>query len=155
MEITLRRIAKKEAYTIGRLYINGCPVCDTLEDTDRGLSAAMSERAILLKKIPSKTAIPTGEYLVTMNVSSPKFGSKAFYRKLCGGRLPRLLDVPGYSGVLIHCGNTAADTDGCILVGENKEVGRVLKSQSVFTTLMTKYFKPAAAKGEKITIKII
>lgn len=154
MEIQIKRIAKKATYTIGRMYINGQYVCDTLEDTDRGLTSTMSERDILLKKIPSKTAIPTGEYSVTLNISSPKFGSKAFYRKLCGGRLPRLLDVPGYAGVLIHCGNTADDTDGCILVGENKEVGRVLKSQSTFTTLMTKYFKPAAAKAEKITIKI-
>lgn len=154
MEITLKRIAKKEAYTIGKIYINGKYVCDTLEDTDRGLTAEMGERDILLQKIPGKTAIPTGTYNVTMNVSSPRFGSKAFYRKVCGGRLPRLLDVPGYIGVLIHCGNTAADTDGCILVGENKEVGRVLKSQVTFTTIVNKYLKPASAKGEKITIKI-
>lgn len=154
MEITLKRIAKKEAYTIGKMYINGKYVCDTLEDTDRGLTAEMGERDILLQKIPGKTAIPTGTYNVTMNVSSPRFGSKAFYRKVCGGRLPRLLDVPGYIGVLIHCGNTAADTDGCILVGENKEVGRVLKSQVTFTTIVSKYLKPASAKGEKITIKI-
>lgn len=154
MEITIKRIAKKEAYTIGKMYINGKYVCDTLEDTDRGLTAEMGERDILLQKIPGKTAIPTGTYNVTMNVSSPRFGSKAFYRKVCGGRLPRLLDVPGYIGVLIHCGNTAADTDGCILVGENKEVGRVLKSQVTFTTIVSKYLKPTSAKGEKITIKI-
>lgn len=155
MEIILKRIAKKPTYTIGRLYINGCYVCDTLEDTDRGLTADMTEREVLFKKIPGKTAIPAGEYQVTVNVGSPKFGAKAFYRKLCSGRLPRLLDVPGFSGVLIHCGNTADDTDGCILVGENKEVGRVLKSQTTFTAMYNTYFKSAQIKGEKITIKII
>lgn len=154
MEITVKRIARKKGYTIGRMYIAGQYVCDTLEDEDRGLSSVMPVRDILIKKIPGQTAIPTGTYNITMRVGSPKFGSKAFYRKVCGGCLPRLIDVPGYSGVLIHCGNSAADTDGCILVGENREVGRVLKSQETFTRLCKDYLLPASRRGEDITIKI-
>ena len=128
MEIIIRRIAKRSDYTIGRMYVDGRYVCDTLEDTDRGLTSAMSDMEIRRQKVPGKTAIPSGEYMVSLNVISPRFGNRYFYRSLCGGRLPRLVDVKGFAGVLIHCGNTAADTDGCILVGENKAVGKVVNS---------------------------
>ena len=93
----------------------------------------MSAVTIASKKIMHKTAIPTGTYKVTMNVISPRFSKKDFYKKnACDGRLPRLIDVPGFDGVLIHVGNTAEDSSGCILVGRNKQVGKVLESSNTF-----------------------
>ena len=155
MEITVKRIARKAEYTIGRLYVDGRYVCDTLEDTDRGLTSDMSEMEIRRQKVPGKTAIPSGEYMVSLNVISPRFGNRYFYRSLCGGRLPRLVDVKGFAGVLIHCGNTAADTDGCILVGENKAVGKVVNSQAIFSRLWKECLGPAAKRCEKVTLKIV
>ena len=154
MEIIIRRIAKRSDYTIGRMYVDGRYVCDTLEDTDRGLTQTMDAREIERRKVRGRTAIPTGEYQVAMNVKSPRFGSKSFYQLVCGGMLPRLVDVPGYDGVLIHCGNSAADTDGCILVGENKAVGMVLRSQDTFRRLMEDHLLKARDRKELITIKI-
>ena len=85
MEIIIRRIAKRSDYTIGRMYVDGRYVCDTLEDTDRGLTSAMSDKEIRRQKVPGKTAIPSGEYMVSLNVISPRFGNRYFYRSLCGG----------------------------------------------------------------------
>lgn len=116
IKLLLKRIARKPGYTIGKLFVDGVYFCDTLEDTDR-LDKGMSPDEIKAKKIPGQTAIPEGTYKVIVNIS-PKF------KRL----LPRLINVPGYEGVLIHRGNTAADTAGCILVGENKQVGKVLNS---------------------------
>lgn len=131
MELKVRRIARRDTYTIGRLYIDGEYFCDTLEDTDRGLRQDMSLPVIRAKKRAGVTAIPTGRYKVTLNVKSPKLSKKAMY-DFCGGFLPRLVNVPGYEGVLIHVGNTSKDTDGCILVGRNREVGMVLDSRDTF-----------------------
>jgi len=154
MNITVKRIAKRASYTIGRMYINGIYFCDTCEDTDRGLTQYMSLAEIKRKKIYSRTAIPTGTYNVTMNVVSPRFSKRDFYKKNCdGGRVPRLLNVPGFDGVLIHVGNSAADSNGCLLVGKNSQVGKVLNSTNTFLALYKK-LKEASLKGEKITITI-
>ncbi|MBP3510605.1 MAG: hypothetical protein J6K19_00995 [Prevotella sp.] len=134
MILTLRRIAKRPAYTIGRLYIDGEYFCDTLEDTDRGLRQGQSVDALLRMKIKGSTAIPAGRYKITLSVVSPRFGQRAQYKRI-GGRLPRLLDVPAFDGVLIHIGNTPEDTEGCILVGENKVVGQVINSTATFYRL--------------------
>lgn len=152
MEIILKRIAKKKDYTIGRLYVNGTYVCDTLEDKDRGLTASMSVAQICGVKVHGETAIPMGRYLVDMKTVSPRFGGRAQYQ-FCKGRLPRLCNIPGFSGVLIHCGNTAKDTEGCILVGENKEVGKVLNSTATFKRVYP-MLKAASDKGEAIYITI-
>jgi len=154
MELKLKRIAKKPSYTIGKMYIDEKYFCDTIEDTDRGLSSTMNEAVIVAKKIKHKTAIPTGKYAIDMRTISPRFGSQAFYKDVCGGRVPRLQGVKGFDGVLIHCGNTAKDTEGCILVGQNLEVGKVLNSKDTFTKLMKNYFLNAKKMGEKIKIKI-
>ena len=127
MEILVKRIAKKSKYTIGKMYIDGQYICDTLEDADRGLNQNMSLEEIKNKKVYGETAVPTGTYKVDMNTVSPKFKSRT-WAKPYGGKLPRLVLVPGYDGVLIHPGNKAEDTLGCILVGENKAVGQVLNS---------------------------
>lgn len=142
MQILVKRIAKKATYTIGKLYINGKYFCDTIEDTDRGLTSDMSLNKIRSLKVPSETAIPTGTYTVTLNVVSPRLSKKQFYRDYAnGGRVPRLMDVKGYDGVLIHVGNTALDSSGCLLVGENKRVGEVINSKETFKKLYKELLK--------------
>ena len=117
MEILVKRIARKEKYTIGKMYINGQYVCDTLEDTDRGLKQTMPLEEIKNKKVYGQTAIPTGKYQIVWSYSN-KFKKS----------LPLLLNVPGYEGIRIHSGNTDVDTYGCILLGQNKVVGKVINS---------------------------
>ena len=137
MELRLKRIARREAYTIGRLYVDGTRFCDTIEDRDRGLRQDMARAAIKRIKVAGETAIPTGRYRVTLGVKSPRMSLKAAYR-FCNGYVPRLINVPGFEGILIHIGNTARDSEGCILVGENREVGRVLNSTVTFRRLYEK-----------------
>ena len=146
MELLLYRIARRDTYTIGHLYIDGKYFCDTIEDKDRGLTQSMPQAVIRATKRKGVTAIPTGRYRVTMDVRSPKFSQKRYERNygFCDGYLPRLINVPGYEGVLIHIGNTAKDTDGCILVGRNTKVGKVLESRATFVKL---YEKMKNAKG--------
>lgn len=139
MELKVIRKYRKEEYTIGDLYINGVWFSNTLEDAVRD------------KKIYGKTAIPYGTYKVTMDVVSPKFKDRS-WAKPYGGKLPRLLNVPNYEGVLIHVGNTAADTSGCLLVGQNKVKGQVVNSTQTFMSLMEKYLIPAKNRNEEITI---
>lgn len=153
MNIYIRRNAKRETYTIGALEIAGKRICDTLEDKDRGLTDRQPEDVIKRIKVHGETAIPTGTYRVDMDSVSPRFGSVAFYKQVCGGKLPRLVGVKGFAGVLIHAGNTAQDTHGCILVGENKQIGTVLNSRDTFEHLY-KLMAQARAKGEEITITI-
>lgn len=153
MELKIKRIAKQNGYTIGRLYVNGERFCDTLEDTDRGLDSSMPLDVLKKKKLAHLTAIPTGRYQVTMNVISPRLSKSKFYQQFGGGRVPKLLNVPAYDGILIHCGTTAKDTDGCILVGKNTKVGMVLESKQTYTNLYP-LLEAAAKKGEKIWITI-
>lgn len=137
MKLELKRIAKKDKYTIGHLYIGNKYFCDTLEDPDRGLTSTMNLTEIKSKKIKGDTAIPTGTYKITLDIASPKYSnfSKYPYVKFCGGKMPRLLNIPGYEGVLIHAGNTQKDTEGCLLVGSNKVVGKVINSQVTWKKL--------------------
>lgn len=134
-QIEIHRAAKKKLYTIGHLYVDGVYVCDTIEDTDRGITQDDTIAEIKAVKVKALTAIPTGTYRVTLNVVSPKFVQKSYYKAFCGGRLPRLLDVPGFDGILIHRGSTEKDSAGCIIVGYNKEVGKVVNSQVAFEKL--------------------
>lgn len=152
MEIKVNRRWKKESYTIGDLYCNGVRICNTLEDKDRGLTSSMPTGIINQKKIYGKTAIPTGTYKVVLSYSQ-KFAKKTWAKKY-NGLLPELLDVKGYSGVRIHVGNTDNDTLGCLLLGENKEVGKVINSTKCFYDLMDNYIMPAWKAKEEITITI-
>lgn len=131
MNIQLKRRYIGEGYTIGTLSIDGQYFCDTLEDAVRQV------------KVYGKTAIPYGRYNIILNVS-PRFGRI----------LPRLIDVPQFDGVLIHRGNTAEDTAGCILVGENKVKGKVINS-TPYEIGLVKMMQEAFDRGEKITIEII
>lgn len=150
MKLTLKRIARKEGYTIGKLYIDDAYFCDTLEDRDRGLEQAMPLDMIKRIKVKGETAIPTGTYELSMRHISPKYSRKKAFA-FTGGVMPRLLNVPGYEGVLIHSGKTAADSEGCILVGENKAVGKVLNSMATFKALWSVLNQ---RKSEPITITI-
>ena len=134
MKLLLHRIARRDTYTIGRLYVDGKYFCDTLEDTDMGLSQELPVTVNRAKKRAGVTAIPVGTYRVTLGVKSPKFSKCAQY-KFCDGKLPRLVNVPAFEGVLIHIGNTPKDTEGCILVGRNTQVGKVLESTATFRKL--------------------
>lgn len=135
MELILKRKYLKPDYTIGKLYVDRKYFCDTLEDQVRNLTCE--------EKVPGKTAIPVGKYEVIVNIS-PKFKRE----------LPRLLNVPGFDGILIHRGNTAKDTAGCILLGENKERGKVINSTQ-YELQLTKMLGRAQEKGEGITIQIM
>ena len=153
LQLTLRRIAKQETYTIGRLYVDSIYVCDTIEDKDRGLKSHYPLEQIKKAKVYGETAIPLGTYVIDMDKISPKFSSRS-WAKPYGGKIPRLRSVPGFDGVLIHPGNTVDDSLGCILVGINDKVGRVSDSQRTFKRLMDEHLVPAYERGETITITI-
>lgn len=143
INLTLIRSFKGPEYTIGHLYIDGKYFCDTLEDVDRGLNSKMSLQEIQKVKIKHETAIPIGMYYVNMNTISPKYSDfdRYPYAKPYNAKMPRITNVPGYDGVLIHPGNTKRDTSGCILVGENKVKGQVINSQATWKKLMEKLTK--------------
>ena len=124
MKLKLVRKYRKETYTIGKLYVDGVYFCDTIEDRDRGLNDSMSLAEIMVKKRYGETAIPYGTYKVEITYS-PK------YKKL----MPEVKNVKGFSGIRIHSGNTAKDTLGCLIVGKNKEVGKVLESRKTYNKL--------------------
>jgi len=158
MKLELKRTFNKHkpgnvGYCIGHLYANGQYVCDTIEDIDRGLDDSMPVGIIAAKKVYSKTAIPVGTYRVTINTPSPKFSEKAYYKAYCNGKLPRLQNVKGYEGILIHRGADEFSTAGCLIVGYNKVVGKVIDSQKAFEKLYS-ILKSANAKGEAISITI-
>ena len=153
MRIKVERRWKKGTYTIGRLYVDGLYYFNTLEDRDRGLRQTDPLSFIKTRKVAGETAIPAGIYGVTMNVTSPKYANVAWYWTLCRGMMPRLLNVPGFEGILIHPGNDALDTRGCILVGKNTKVGKLTESKECFKHLY-KLMKDAADKKEQITIEI-
>lgn len=134
MELLLERIARRDTYTIGHLSIDGKRFCDTCEDTDRGLRQDLPLSVNQAKKRRGITAIPVGRYRVTLDVKSPKYSKKKQY-DFCKGFVPRLINVPAFEGILIHIGNTAADSEGCILVGRNTKVGMVLESTKTFKAL--------------------
>lgn len=152
MELTINRIAPKETYTIGKLYVDGKYFCDTVEDKVRDLNKDGDLLDAGECKISSKTAIPYGRYEITMKVKSPKFSQRAAYN-WCGGYLPRLLNVKHFDGILIHAGNSADDSAGCIIVGKNKVVGRVLESMDTLKKLYDVLIA-ASNRGEKIWISI-
>lgn len=132
MKLELYRKFLGKDYTIGKLFINGEYFCDTLEDTVRPEG----------EKILGKTAIPYGTYDIILTMS-PRF------KRI----LPLLLNVPNFEGVRIHNGNLPEHTEGCILVGFNKQKGMVLNSKDTLAKLMFE-LNIADIKQEKILIEI-
>lgn len=106
MLIEVKRLYKKADYTIGKMYIDGDYFCDTLEDTDRGLAQGMALSTLKEMKEYGRTAIPTGEYVLTITYSNR-------FAKM----MPLINDVPAFSGVRMHPLNTSKETEGCIGVG--------------------------------------
>ena len=147
MELILERIAKRKTYTIGRLYIRRQVMdeylpgtaddyfCDTLEPTWRDYANGAY-------KVKGRSAIPEGRYAVVISWSQ-KFWAW----------LPILLGVPKFEGIRIHAGNTAKDTEGCILVGQNREVGKVLDSRKWLYELKQKIVE-AKVRGESVWITV-
>lgn len=140
MKLTLKRIALRSTYTIGRLYIDGNYFCDTLEDTIRDLNKN-GKFDNGEKKIKRKTAIPYGTYEIKWTYS-PRFKKYT----------PQLMNVPSFEGIRIHSGNSNTDTEGCLLLGENKKVGIVLNSRATINKFYP-LIKEACSKG-KVTIEI-
>ena len=135
MKLKLVRKYCNEKYTIGKLYIDGVYYCDTLEDTVRDLTKEA--------KVYSQTAIPYGIYKVVVTMSNK-------FKRL----LPLLLNVPYFEGIRIHRGNTANDSAGCILLGENKVKGKVINSTPYEIDLTNKLLS-AQNNNEEISIEIV
>jgi len=142
MKLKLERKYFKDTYTIGNLYVDGSFFSNTLEDKNRDVNKN-GKFDNGEAKVYGETCIPFGTYKIVVNMS-PKFKRE----------LPRLLDVPSFEGTLIHRGNTAKDSAGCILVGENKAVGKVLNS-TPYEERLVKMMKEAIAREEEITIEIV
>lgn len=141
MTIDLCRKYLKDNYTIGILYIDGKRICESVEDKDRGLSQTDSIEVIKAKKVKGKTAIPVGTYEIKITYS-PRFKKN----------LPLLIDVPGFDGIRIHPGNTADDTEGCLIFGRNTEKGKVTNSR--FWTNQVIEAIAFALQKEKVFINI-
>ena len=127
MKIEVKRLHRTDNSTIGELTIDGKFECYTLEDKEREFI-----------KIKGETAIPKGTYKVIINQSNR-------FKRL----LPLLIGVPNFEGVRIHAGNSNHDTEGCILVGQNRSVDYITKSRKAFDSL---FKKMQGAKNITITI---
>lgn len=134
MELTLNRIFLGTVATIGELWVNDLHLCDTLEDRVRPEG----------EKVYGKTAIPEGTYEMVLSYS-PRF------KKI----LPEILNVPNFTGIRIHCGNSSADSSGCILVGtwDGEKEDWVSDSKIAFNKLMS-LLEEATNNKEKITITV-
>lgn len=155
MQLLVDRKWKKESYTISNLFVDGVWFSNVIEDKDRGLTKTMPLSVIKARKVKGETAIPSGTYAITMRVKSPKFSAWNYKKSygFCDGYVPRLLGVPGFDGILIHIGNTAANSEGCLCVGINDRKGMVTKSTETFRKLWYK-LKEADDRGESISITI-
>ena len=140
MKLTLKRIALRPTYTIGKLYIDDAYFCDTLEDTvrDTNKSGKFDNGE---QKIKGKTAIPYGTYEIKWTYS-PRFKKYT----------PQLMNVQSFEGIRVHAGNTSADTEGCLILGEKKQVGKVLNSRATINKFYP-IIKEACSNG-KVTIEI-
>ena len=134
MKIEVNRIFKASNYTIGELSVNNNYVCDTLEDKVR----------VDGEKAYAETAIPTGTYTLVLSYSNR-------FKKV----MPEILNVPNFSGIRIHCGNSSKDTEGCLLVGkwDGKTENWISDSKNSYNKLYP-LLEEAFNKKENITITI-
>ncbi len=133
LRVEIRREIYTGRSTIGRLFVNGEFECYTLEDCARAPGT----------KVPGATCIPAGSYSLTINYSSR-------FKKM----LPQLLAVPGFEGIRIHAGNTDADTEGCILVGQTQAENYVGKSRTAFGKLLTR-LQAATRGGGEVRVRVM
>lgn len=143
MRLKIKRKFLGDKYTIGDFYINEVFFCNTLEDKVRDTNKDGDLNDFNEGKVYGETAIPYGEYDVVLSMS-PKF------KRL----LPEILNVPHFTGIRIHCGNTAEDSAGCPLLGENKIKGMVINSAK-YEKELVKVLKETLKTNEPITIKIV
>lgn len=138
MKLELKRIAFRNTYTIGKLYINGKYFCDTLEDYNRDFNkdGDLNDKGEI--KVFGETAIPYGTFKVIMNMSNR-------FKKI----MPLLLDVPHFAGIRIHAGTKPEHSHGCILVGKNTIKGGLTESKE-YTKILYDYLN----KEKNITINI-
>lgn len=132
MKMTLKRLECGKVCTIGELSIDGQRECFTLEDVVRADGV----------KVWGETAIPAGTYTVDITYS-PRFKRP----------LPLLVSVRGFEGIRIHPGNTASDTEGCILVGQGRGQDCIVASRAAFANLFAK-IQAAKGRGEAITLEV-
>jgi hypothetical protein len=138
MTLLVLRESTIRSATLGSLYVDGVRECETLEDAIREVPG----QPVATWKIDGGTAIPAGTYAVTLT-PSPKFGRV----------LPFLSDVPGFTGIRIHSGNTQADTTGCILVGQSREDAAILRSRDACAALQAK-IAHAIQRQELVTVTL-
>lgn len=158
MKIKVERKARKATYTVGKVYIDGKYFCDSLEDTDRGITQAMpftptpsgsvngywtTADGKRIDKVYGKTAIPTGLYDVC-SYYWPKFGCYVV----------QLLRVGGFTGILLHNGMTADNSEGCVLLGKNNAVGR-LDGNRIYMDALAARVMACEKRGEKVQIEIV
>ena len=139
MELLLKRDLLNESYTLGKLFADGKLFCYTVEDVVRDKNNDGDLKDEGETKIHGKTAIPKGKYKVILSISNR-------FKKL----MPEVLNVPEFTGIRIHSGNTALDTEGCIIVGIVREPNGVGMSRMCFSKLMTILLK---AKTINLTIE--
>lgn len=142
MIVRIHRKYIKAKYVIGNMYVNGVFLCNTLEDPNRDLNKNGKFDAGE-SKVYGDTCIPFGVYEAELTYS-PKFKRV----------LPLLLNVPDFTGIRIHRGNTTKDTLGCILVGENKKVGELLNS-AAYEKKLVSLMEVAKIRKEKIWVEIV
>jgi hypothetical protein len=134
MKLVLNRCWLTQKSTVGKLVVDDVFFCYTLEDFYRGDDVSL--------KVPGETAIPCGSYVVVVD-HSPRFGEE----------VPRLLNVPGFSGVRIHWGNTSRDTEGCILVGRTRGPDMLRGSRAAYAELFFR-LQTARARHDPISVDI-
>jgi hypothetical protein len=144
MKLLITRYIFGETFTIGKLYIDGSFFCHTLEDTCREEDYKGGAFEKVFQKVAGLTAIPSGTYNVVITYS-PKFNKF----------LPLIQDVPGYSGIRIHSGNSSKDTEGCILVGEYKGLNDwISDSRKALDSLLPKMID-VLMKSDTIVLTIV
>lgn len=135
MMLRLERVAPGTACTIGKLYVENIFFSYSLEDVDRHLEQGGT-------KIPGETAIPRGSYKVTIDFSN-RFQKQMMH----------VLNVPQFEGIRIHAGNTAKDTEGCILLGKVRSDNAVFNSRDAVNALFEKV-RTALNAGQEVTMEV-
>jgi hypothetical protein len=138
MHMLLERIQTDPDVTIGVLHVNGDYRCWSLEDPVREVPG----KPVADWKIKGQTAIPRGTYAVQIT-PSPRFGKP----------LPLLIGVDGFTGVRIHPGNTAMDTEGCILVGMDRFAKSIGRSRAAFDPLLSEIRQALTQGGVTLEIR--
>lgn len=156
MKIKVERKSRKGTYTIGKVYIDGKYFCDSLEDTDRGVTQVMhfnstggangywvNEDGGIITKVYGKTAIPTGVY-----------DACGYWWAKYKCYVVMLLRVPGFTGILMHNGMTADHTEGCVLLGKNNIVGR-LDGNRMYMDALASRMLACERIGERVTVEVV